>query len=81
MPDYGHDLLFGSFITPNAGSPASVVGLAQASEEAGLDLEASRVFAPDGAGGLTVKLWLARDRRLLIADPLQTLQSEFKETA
>lgn len=50
-------------------------------EEAGLDLEASRVFAPAGAGGLTVKLWLARDRRMLIADPLQTSQTELKETA
>ena len=50
-------------------------------DEAGLDLEASRVFAPSGDGGLTVKLWLARDRRLLIADPLPTSQIEFKETA
>lgn len=50
-------------------------------EEAGLDLEASRVFAPAGTDGLTVKLWLARDRRLLIADPLPTSQTEFKETA
>ncbi|HET8616213.1 MAG TPA: LLM class flavin-dependent oxidoreductase, partial [Actinomycetales bacterium] len=38
MPDYGHDLLFGSFITPSAHEPHAVVGLAQASEEAGLDL-------------------------------------------
>jgi alkanesulfonate monooxygenase SsuD/methylene tetrahydromethanopterin reductase-like flavin-dependent oxidoreductase (luciferase family) len=38
VPDYGHDLLFGSFITPSAQQPHAVVGLAQASEEAGLDL-------------------------------------------
>ena len=38
-------------------------------DEAGLDLEADRAFAPDDQSGLTVKLWLARDRRLLIADP------------
>jgi alkanesulfonate monooxygenase SsuD/methylene tetrahydromethanopterin reductase-like flavin-dependent oxidoreductase (luciferase family) len=38
VPDYGHDLLFGSFITPDASRPAEVVGLAQACEAAGLDL-------------------------------------------
>lgn len=37
-------------------------------EEAGLELKAERAFAPaDPAGGLTVRLWLARDRRLLVA--------------
>lgn len=38
MPDYGHDLVFGSFITPSAKDPHQVVALAQASEEVGLDL-------------------------------------------
>jgi len=38
MTDYGHELLFGSFITPSAGSPDRVVALAQLSERAGLDL-------------------------------------------
>ncbi len=38
MTDYGHDLLFGSFITPSAGEPPLVVELAQLSEQAGLDL-------------------------------------------
>ncbi|MER7499392.1 LLM class flavin-dependent oxidoreductase [Nonomuraea pusilla] len=38
MPDYGHDLLFGSFITPAGADPQQVVGLAQAAEAAGLDL-------------------------------------------
>ncbi|MDF2143846.1 LLM class flavin-dependent oxidoreductase [Knoellia sp. p5-6-4] len=38
MGDYGHDLLFGSFITPTAGQPQQAVLLAQASEQAGLDL-------------------------------------------
>ncbi|MEV0388397.1 LLM class flavin-dependent oxidoreductase [Nonomuraea sp. NPDC050643] len=38
MPDYGHDLLFGSFITPANATPKAVVGLAQESEAAGLDL-------------------------------------------
>jgi ubiquinone/menaquinone biosynthesis C-methylase UbiE/DNA-binding transcriptional ArsR family regulator len=43
-------------------------------EEAGLDLERSIEFEPRGVAGetLTVKLWLGRDRRLLIADPTTT---------
>ncbi|MEU0568786.1 LLM class flavin-dependent oxidoreductase [Nonomuraea sp. NPDC005983] len=38
MPDYGHDLMFGSFVTPANSAPEQVVALAQASEAAGLDL-------------------------------------------
>lgn len=38
MSDYGHDLLFGSFITPAAARPDDVVALAMLSEAAGLDL-------------------------------------------
>ncbi len=38
MADYGHDLLFGSFITPTNASPERVVALTRASEAAGLDL-------------------------------------------
>ncbi|MGI5270193.1 LLM class flavin-dependent oxidoreductase [Nonomuraea sp. CA-218870] len=38
MPDYGHDLRFGSFITPQAARPELAVELARLSEEAGLDL-------------------------------------------
>jgi alkanesulfonate monooxygenase SsuD/methylene tetrahydromethanopterin reductase-like flavin-dependent oxidoreductase (luciferase family) len=38
MTDYGHDLLFGSFITPGNAAPDGVVALVQLSEAAGLDL-------------------------------------------
>ena len=38
MSDYGHDLLFGTFITPTAQQPQQAVRLAQLSEQAGLDL-------------------------------------------
>lgn len=38
MADYGHDLLFGSFITPTNSDPEGVVELARLSEAAGLDL-------------------------------------------
>jgi ubiquinone/menaquinone biosynthesis C-methylase UbiE len=50
--------------------------------EAGLDLEETENFEPRAGSGakLTVKLWLGRDRRLLIADPTQTAVPE-RETA
>lgn len=38
MPDYGHDLRFGSFLTPQNQSPQTVVDLARRSEQAELDL-------------------------------------------
>jgi alkanesulfonate monooxygenase SsuD/methylene tetrahydromethanopterin reductase-like flavin-dependent oxidoreductase (luciferase family)/hemerythrin-like domain-containing protein len=38
MTDYGHDLLFGAFITPTAERPEQVVALAQLAEQVGLDL-------------------------------------------
>lgn len=38
MADYGHELLFGTFITPTAAQAQHAVTLAQASEQAGLDL-------------------------------------------
>jgi alkanesulfonate monooxygenase SsuD/methylene tetrahydromethanopterin reductase-like flavin-dependent oxidoreductase (luciferase family) len=38
MTDYGHDLLFGTFITPRNERPQDVVNLARLTEWAGLDL-------------------------------------------
>ena len=38
MADYGHELKFGSFITPGNHDPAGVVALAEHSERVGLDL-------------------------------------------
>ncbi|HEY2077355.1 MAG TPA: LLM class flavin-dependent oxidoreductase [Streptosporangiaceae bacterium] len=38
MADYGHDLLFGTFITPQNAEPQAPVTLASLSERAGLDL-------------------------------------------
>ena len=38
MTDYGHELKFGTFITPNASQADAVVALAQLTEAAGLDL-------------------------------------------
>ncbi|PWJ83911.1 ArsR family transcriptional regulator [Pseudaminobacter salicylatoxidans] len=49
--------------------------------EAGLELEETQDFEPRGASEakLTVKLWLGRDRRLLIADPASN--ADARETA
>jgi alkanesulfonate monooxygenase SsuD/methylene tetrahydromethanopterin reductase-like flavin-dependent oxidoreductase (luciferase family) len=38
MSDYGHELVFGTFLTPDNQHPPQVVALAQQSEAAGLDL-------------------------------------------
>jgi hypothetical protein len=38
MTDYGHELLFGSFLTPTSAQPQQAVALAQLSEQVGLDL-------------------------------------------
>ncbi len=38
MGDYGHELLFGSFLTPRNERPDRVVDLAVLSEQLGLDL-------------------------------------------
>ena len=38
MTDYGHELRFGTFLTPTNAQPEAVVGLAQLSEQVGLDL-------------------------------------------
>src|SRR5919197_3380217 len=38
MADYGHELAFGTFITPRNQRPQDVVALAQLTEQAGLDL-------------------------------------------
>lgn len=38
MTDYGHDLLFGTFVTPSAHHPEAVVDLAVTADRAGLDL-------------------------------------------
>jgi ArsR family transcriptional regulator len=45
--------------------------------DAGLDLEDSQECDPrnDTKAGLTVKLWLGRDRRMLVADPSHETQS------
>ena len=40
MPDYGHELEFGAFLTPSAGNADEVVALAKLADDVGLDLVA-----------------------------------------
>ncbi|MGB6118990.1 MAG: metalloregulator ArsR/SmtB family transcription factor [Mesorhizobium sp.] len=48
--------------------------------EAGLEHVTTQSFAPSSPGGLTVKLWMGQDRRLLIAEP-SAARSAATETA
>jgi len=61
MPDYGHDLLFGSFITPTNAAPQRVVGLAQLSEHLGLDLATfqDHPYQPGFLDTWTLLSWVA----------------------
>ncbi|MEN1976172.1 LLM class flavin-dependent oxidoreductase [Cellulomonas sp. P4] len=61
MTDYGHDLLFGSFITPTNADPDRVVGLAQLSEQVGLDLATfqDHPYQPSFLDTWTLLSWVA----------------------
>lgn len=63
MPDYGHDLLFGSFITPIASAPDQVVALAQLSEQVGLDLATfqDHPYQPAFLDTWTLLSWVAAE--------------------
>ncbi len=61
MPDYGHDLAFGTFITPRNQSPAAVVDLARRTEQAGLDLATfqDHPYQPAFLDTWTLLAWVA----------------------
>ena len=61
MPDLGHELSFGSFLTPSAGNPEAVVGLAQLSEQLGLDLVtfSDHPYQPGFLDTWTLMTWVA----------------------
>ncbi|ACQ79187.1 FAD linked oxidase domain protein [Beutenbergia cavernae DSM 12333] len=61
MPDYGHDLLFGTFITPTADDPERVVQLAELTESAGLDLATfqDHPYNPQFLDTWTLLSWVA----------------------
>src|SRR5690625_2175873 len=61
MTDYGHDLTFGSFLTPTNADPQSPVRLAQVSEAAGLDLVTfqDHPYQPGFLDTWTLLTWVA----------------------
>jgi alkanesulfonate monooxygenase SsuD/methylene tetrahydromethanopterin reductase-like flavin-dependent oxidoreductase (luciferase family)/hemerythrin-like domain-containing protein len=67
MPDYGHELAFGTFITPQAARPADVVALARLTEQAGLDLATfqDHPYQPGFLDSWTLLSWVAAETELL----------------
>ncbi|WP_425955169.1 LLM class flavin-dependent oxidoreductase [Xylanimonas sp. McL0601] len=61
MTDYGHDLAFGSFITPSSADPREPVRLARLSEEVGLDLATfqDHPYQPAFLDTWTLLTWVA----------------------
>ena len=61
MTDYGHDLLFGTFITPTNTDPQVPVRLAQLSEQLGLDLVTfqDHPYQPSFLDTWTLMSWVA----------------------
>ena len=66
MADYGHELAFGTFITPSNQRPDEVVALAQLTERAGLDLATFQDHPYQSAylDMWTLLSWVMRVRRL-----------------
>lgn len=67
MPDYGHDLAFGTFITPQNQRPQDVVALAQLTEQAGLDLATfqDHPYQPAFLDTWTLLSWVAAQTQTL----------------
>jgi alkanesulfonate monooxygenase SsuD/methylene tetrahydromethanopterin reductase-like flavin-dependent oxidoreductase (luciferase family) len=61
MPDYGHELTFGTFLTPQNQRPQDVVALAQLTEGAGLDLATfqDHPYQPAFLDTWTLLTWVA----------------------
>lgn len=70
MPDYGHQLRFGVFLTPTSSDPERVVARAVIAEEAGLDLVTfqDHPYNPDLLDAWTLLTWVAsRTERIEVA--------------
>lgn len=65
MPDYGHDLAFGTFLTPQNQRPHDVVALAQLTEQVGLDLVTfqDHPYQPAFLDTWTLLSWVAAQTR------------------
>jgi alkanesulfonate monooxygenase SsuD/methylene tetrahydromethanopterin reductase-like flavin-dependent oxidoreductase (luciferase family) len=71
MPDYGHDLQFGTFITPQSERPEDVVALARVTEAAGLDLATfqDHPYQPALLDAWTLVSWVAAETETLRVAP------------
>ena len=67
MPDYGHKLAFGTFLTPQNQRPHDVVALAQLTEQVGLDLATfqDHPYQPAFLDTWTLVSWVAAQTRTL----------------
>src|SRR5215212_7040489 len=67
MADYGHDLTFGTVITPSSQQPHDVVALAQITERAGLDLATfqDHPYQPAFLDTWTLLSWVAAETKTL----------------
>jgi alkanesulfonate monooxygenase SsuD/methylene tetrahydromethanopterin reductase-like flavin-dependent oxidoreductase (luciferase family) len=67
MADYGHDLTFGTFITPSSQQPQDVIALAQITERAGLDLATfqDHPYQPAFLDTWTLLSWVAAETKTL----------------
>ena len=76
MPDYGHPLRFGTFITPTAARPEVPVALAQLSEQLGYDLVTfqDHPYQPAFLDTWTLLTWVAaRTERVHVAANVHNL--------
>ncbi|MEU7586869.1 LLM class flavin-dependent oxidoreductase [Micromonospora sp. NPDC049230] len=76
MPDYGHEILFGTFLTPDAHNPDQVVALAELTEAAGLDLTSfqDHPYNAEFLDTWTLLSWVAaRTERLRISGNVLSL--------
>jgi alkanesulfonate monooxygenase SsuD/methylene tetrahydromethanopterin reductase-like flavin-dependent oxidoreductase (luciferase family) len=71
MPDYGHELAFGTFITPQSQRPGDVVALAQLTERTGFDLVSfqDHPYQPAFLDAWTLLSWVAAQTRTLTVAP------------
>jgi Luciferase-like monooxygenase/FAD binding domain len=71
MPDYGHDLAFGTFLTPRSQRPGDVVALAQLTERAGFDLVSfqDHPYQPAFLDAWTLLSWVAAQTQTLTVAP------------
>ena len=67
MPDYGHELEFGTFLTPQNQRPRDVVALAQLTERVGLDLATfqDHPYQPGFLDTWTLLSWVAAQTETL----------------